>query len=74
MNLREAFEKTETYKLCYSWQMDFDEEKQTWYSINPILISDCIAINAAWMMFQELKKPKASILHENEAHRLNNLG
>lgn len=53
--LRIEFEKTETFKLCKSWQIDFDEEKQVYYSIDPIFHSDCIAINAAWMMFQELK-------------------
>lgn len=56
VNLREEFEKTETFKLCNSWQIDFDDIANTYYSINPVFISDCIAINSAWMMFQELKK------------------
>lgn len=56
--LVDRFEETNTYKLCKSWQIDFDEEKQVYYSINPMFYSDCIAINSAWMMFQELNKSK----------------
>lgn len=56
MSLRDDFEKTETYKLCKCWMFDFDEKNQTYYCIDPRYISDVIAINAAWMMFQELNK------------------
>lgn len=52
--LRKEFEKTNTFKLCTSWQIDFDDVSETYHSINPVFMSDCIAINSAWMIFQEL--------------------
>lgn len=55
-DLREKFEETKTYQLCKCWMFDFDEERQTYYCIDNRYISDIIAINAAWMMFQELNK------------------
>lgn len=55
-DLIDKFEQTETYKLCKSWMIDFDEEEQTYHSIDPRYMSDVIAINAAWLMFQELNK------------------
>lgn len=54
--MRKEFEETETFKLCNSWQIDFDDVANTYHSINPVFVSDCIAINSAWMMFQELNK------------------
>lgn len=56
LSLIEKFEETKTYQLCKSWMIDFDEEKQVYYSIDPIFMSSVTAINAAWMMFQELNK------------------
>lgn len=50
---RSEFEKTKTYDLCKSWQVDFDEECQYYYSINPVFHADVTAINSAWRMFQE---------------------
>lgn len=55
-DLIDKFEQTETYKLCKSWMIDFDEKEQTYHSIDPRYMSDVSAINAAWMMFQELNK------------------
>lgn len=55
-DLRERFEETKTYQLCKCWMFDFDEERQTYYCIDNRYMSDIIAINAAWMMFQELNK------------------
>ncbi|MDC4941632.1 hypothetical protein OHW01_00070 [Acinetobacter baumannii] len=51
--LQEQFEQTKTYELCKSWQIDFDEKAEIYYSINPAYHNDVIAINAAWSMFQE---------------------
>ncbi|WP_032877542.1 hypothetical protein [Acinetobacter sp. ANC 3929] len=51
--MRSEFEKTKAYELCKSWQMDFDEELQTYYSINPMFHSDVTVINSAWRMYQE---------------------
>lgn len=51
--LLEQFEQTKTYDLCKSWQIDFDENAEIYYSINPSYHKDVIALNAAWSMFQE---------------------
>ncbi len=51
--LLEQFEQTKTYDLCKSWQIDFDEKAEIYYSINPAYHNDVIALNAAWSMFQE---------------------
>lgn len=52
-SLQEQFEQTKTYELCKSWQIDFDEKAEIYYSINPAYHNDVIALNAAWSMFQE---------------------
>ncbi len=51
--LQEQFEQTKAYDLCKSWQIDFDEKAEIYYSINPAYHNDVIAMNAAWSMFQE---------------------
>lgn len=58
MNFREEFEKTKTYQFGKFWMIDFDfdEEKRVYYSSDPRFMSSTIAINAAWTMFQELKR------------------
>ena len=54
--LRREFEKTETFKKCNHWALKFNKEKQTYFSEHMTYISDAIALNSAWLMFQELKK------------------
>lgn len=54
--LRSEFEKTKTFKKTHYWALDFDEIKQVYYSIHYSHIAGAVAVNAAWMMFQELKK------------------
>ncbi|MDH0562187.1 hypothetical protein [Acinetobacter courvalinii] len=51
--IRSEFEKTKTYELCKSWQIDFDEKSQSYYSLNPTFQNDVTAINSAWLMYQE---------------------
>lgn len=64
--LLEQFEKTKTYDLCKSWQIDFDEKAEIYYSINPSYHSDVVALNAAWSMFQE-QQAKVEELQEEFA-------
>ena len=54
--LRKEFEETKTFKLCYSWMIDFDEVANTYYAMSMHLHSDVTSLNSAWMMFQELNK------------------
>lgn len=54
--LRREFEETEMFKLYYSWQMDFDDVANTYYTENLHLKDYAECLNSAWMMFQELKK------------------
>lgn len=56
MSLREEFEKTETFKKCNHWSFKFDEKNQVYSTEHSTYMSHVIAMNAAWMMFQELKK------------------
>ncbi|WP_293735012.1 hypothetical protein [uncultured Acinetobacter sp.] len=51
--MRSEFEKTKTYGLCKSLQIDFDEDRKRYYSINPDLHVDVMSINSALCMFQE---------------------
>lgn len=55
-DLRERFEKTETFKKTHYWAIEFDEVKQIYFSLHITHVSGAIAINSAWMMFQELNK------------------
>jgi len=66
--LQEQFEQTKTYDLCKSWQIDFDEKAEIYYSINPAYHNDVIALNAAWSMFQE---QQAKV--EEQAQEISNL-
>lgn len=54
--LRKGFEETKTWVKCKSLGIAFDEKNKVYYSLNPIYISDSIATNAAWFMYQELNK------------------
>lgn len=54
--LRKGFEDTEAFKLYYSWQINFDEIANTYYSENSHLHDDSVALNAAWFMYKELSK------------------
>ena len=53
--LRREFEKTDTFKKCNHWALKFNKEKQTYFSEHMTHISDAIALNSAWLMFQELE-------------------
>lgn len=55
-DLRSRFEETKTFKQCWTWTLDFDETSQRYFSLHSTYMSDAIAINAAWVMFQELNK------------------
>lgn len=56
MGLREEFEKTETFKKCEHWSFKFNKEKQVYFAEHLTYMSHAIAMNAAWMMFQELNR------------------
>ena len=56
MSLLNKFEATKTYEKCNHWSFKFDEDKQAYFSEHITYISNAIAMNAAWMMFQELNK------------------
>lgn len=62
--LLEQFEQTKTYDLCKSWQIDFDEKAEIYYSINPAYHNDVVALNAAWSMFQEQQAKVEEIEHK----------
>lgn len=54
--LREEFEKTKTFEKCNHWSLFFDQVKGVYYSQHITYISSSACMNAAWLMFQELKK------------------
>ena len=56
MTLRERFEESKTFKFCNHFALKFDKKSNRYYSEFPTYLSDSIAMNAAWMMFQELNK------------------
>lgn len=63
--LLEQFEQTKTYDLCKSWQIDFDEKAEIYYSINPAYHNDVVALNAAWSMFQEQQAKVEELQKQN---------
>lgn len=65
-SLQEQFEQTKTYELCKSWQIDFDEKAEIYYSINPAYHNDVIALNAAWSMFQEQQAKVEELQRRNQ--------
>ena len=54
--LRNKFEQTKTFEKCNHWAFKFNIDKQVYFSAHLTYMSPAIAINAAWMMFQELNK------------------
>lgn len=60
--LRSKFEKTKIFKQVGAMTLDFDETSQRYFSLHLTYMSDAIAINAAWLMFQEQQKKIDAVL------------
>lgn len=63
MDLRGKFEKTKIFNQVYGMTLDFDENSQRYFSLHPVYMLDSIAINAAWLMFQEQQSKMDAVLN-----------
>lgn len=54
--LRSEFEETETFDKYNHWSFKFNTDNNMYFSAHLTYMSHSSAMNAAWFMFQELKK------------------